>query len=88
MSKTENSCNRYFWTIDVDFQDFNLKGVQGPSGELCSNRKNESVFELLDDDGRLYCKGRIFGKFTGFEPLDDFGLSLGCTTIKINGEIL
>lgn len=37
---------------------------------------------MFDDDGNLYCRGIIVGDYTGFEPLDDFGMmSLGATEI-------
>lgn len=39
-------------------------------------------FRIYDDDGNLYCQGRIIGEYDGFEPLDDYARpSLGATEI-------
>ena len=78
----------YRWEITTDLIDDNLVGVKGPSG--CDEKitENKAQFRLIDDDGGVYCKGFIYGDYEGFEPLDDFGGSLGCTMISINGEIL
>ena len=78
----------YRWEITTDLIDDNLVGVKGPSG--CDEKitENKAQFRLVDDDGEVYCRGFIYGDYEGFEPLDDFGGSLGCTMISINGEIL
>ena len=39
-------------------------------------------FKMYDDDEVLYYTGRIVGRYTGFEPLEDFGEpNAGATTI-------
>ena len=78
----------YRWEITTDLIDDNLVGVKGPSG--CDEKitENKAQFRLIDDDGEVYCRGFIYGDYEGFEPLDDFGRSLGCTMISINGKIL
>ena len=78
----------YRWEITTDLIDDNLVGVKGPSG--CDEKitENKAQFRLIDDDGEVYCRGFIYGDYEGFEPLDDFGRSLGCTMTSINGEIL
>jgi len=44
---------------------------------------------ITPDDGELYYEGTLFGRYGGFEPLDDFGTpNAGCTMIKINGKWL
>ena len=48
----------------------------------------EKRFELFDDDRNKYFEGVITGDSWGFEPLDHFGVSFGCTICKINGEEL
>ncbi len=37
-------------------------------------------FKLYDDDGELYYSGRMQAE--DFEPLDNFGIGSGCTTLK------
>ena len=78
----------YRWEITTDLIDDNLVGVKGPSG--CDEKitENKAQFRLIDDDGEVYCRGFIYGDYEGFEPLDDFGRSLGCAMISINGKIL
>jgi hypothetical protein len=88
----------YFWTIDKDLILEDIKGVN-----MCSHesRKDEIMankphsFSLYDDDDTCYAVGRIWlspkaeGSEQEFAPLDDFGMpSLGCTYIKIDGQIL
>jgi hypothetical protein len=44
---------------------------------------------MYDDDDILYFVGRLIcpsGNHTGFEPLDDFGDSFGCTYIQYLNE--
>lgn len=43
------------------------------------------AFKLLDADGIVYFRGLSNKKWT-FEPLDDFGISYGCTEIKYWSE--
>lgn len=88
----------YGWLIYESYIEDNSFGratpveVFGPSG--ISDENNESLeagkgqgFELYDDDGNLYYKGRLIGEFEGLEPLDDYGMpNAGCTAIKVNGE--
>ena len=49
--------------------------------EFC--KENYGVtFQMFDDDMNLYYEGKIVGDYTGFEPLDDFGIpNAGCTSI-------
>ena len=83
----------YRWIITEDHipdAERSDAGTEGPGAwtpiaEDC----NPAKFEMLDDDGQLYYTGMIYGEYTGFEPLDDFGTpNAGCTSIKINGKIL
>ena len=43
-------------------------------------------FRLLDDDGEVYFQGKCdfdcHDESDGFAPLDDFGITYGCTTIQ------
>lgn len=65
------------------------KGVEGPSNLDENIKSNRSHFVLKDDDGITYYEGDIYGEYTGFEPLDDFGEPYaGCTMIFYGGEQL
>jgi len=76
----------YYWIITEDIIEENLVGVRCGDKTITDNK---ATFELFDGDGELYAKGVIFGEYDGFEPLDDYGMpSLGCTEIKINGEVV
>ena len=79
----------YRWIITKDHLTGGQKGVQGPRN-LDSKLKGKGVrFSLYDDDGILYYEGVIYGDFTGFEPLDDFGTPYaGCTKMKLAGQWL
>lgn len=90
----EQGGSRYAWMIDKDVlfnpahEDKSAVGVVGPrnaSSDLIAklNRGEGDKFEMRDDDGELYYKGRIVGNFEGFEPLDDYGTpNAGCTSIR------
>jgi hypothetical protein len=39
-----------------------------------------------NEDGEPWYEGRIAGDYTGFEPLDHFGYSTGCTEIHYKDE--
>ena len=85
---------KYRWRITED----HLPPMEGYSGDVgtegpfqCSPlvNMNEADWECFDDDMNLCYRGKIWGDYTGFEPMDDFCQpNAGCTTIKINGEIL
>jgi len=88
----------YRWIITKDHiadnsepeqSNCNAKGVQGPRYGDPTLDTNPKDFQMYDDDGNLYYDGTIFGKYEGFEPLDDFGMpNAGCTGIKYDGEFL
>lgn len=88
MSSTKKHGFRYAWTITKDFIDEGLlEGTTGPRTATAGKdyiTRHGKAFRMLDDDGEVYCHGRICGDdFEGFEPLDDFGEpGLGCTTIQ------
>lgn len=63
-------------------------GISGPL-DCYQGYENPTNWEMYDDDGVLYYSGMIWGEYTGFEPLDDWGApNAGCTSIKINGKEL
>jgi hypothetical protein len=69
--------------------DNSAVGTKGPSNLNSEVRGNAARFSLYDDDGNCHYEGIIYGEYSGFEPLDDFGMpNAGCTAIKINGEWL
>jgi hypothetical protein len=85
---------KYFWNVTQSKWP-EYVGVAGPHlpDYTEEDKKNmaeieSSSFALYDDDRTCYAKGKIIGNFDGFEPLDDWGESLGCTSIKIDGEWL
>ena len=83
--------NNYRWIIHVDHLSEEHDSDAGRHGPLdCyKGEENPAVFAMYDDDGVLYYAGVIWGDYTGFEPLDDYGSPYaGCTEIWINGERL
>ena len=83
----------YRWVITVDHiadetrpegTNCNAKGMTGPRDASEDVTDNEESFRLYDDDRELYYTGKIFGDYTGFEPLDDFGApNAGCTQMQL-----
>ena len=79
----------YRWEITEDFMMTGAEDKQGPKGLDPAIKDNSATFAMYDDDGELYYKGVIYGDYSGFEPLDDFGTwNAGCTEIRINGVTL
>jgi hypothetical protein len=91
--------SKYGWMIHQDFlyddddmENENDAATIGPRNvDLQIQRRLESgdgeKFRMLDDDRILYYEGRIIGDYSGFEPLDDFGMpNAGCTTIQYRGK--
>ena len=68
--------------------------VFGPCGLSDENERKlkdgaGEEFELYDDDDVLYYKGRIIGDFTGFEPMEDYGMpNAGAVHVKMDGEYI
>ena len=81
---------KYRWKITRDrIDDGESKGVEGPAYLDPSVTDNPVHFSLYDDDDNCYYEGMLYGDYSGFEPLDDYGMpNAGCTYIKIDGEIL
>ena len=89
----------YTWVITHDFVEDGLEiGLSGPpplehplgpvhpGANKLRRTDNETAFRMFDADGELYYAGTLWGDFSGFEPLDDFGLpSAGCTAIQLRG---
>ena len=84
----------YAWIIYFDHVENRRVEVVGPSDVnpdlvIALKRSGGEPFELYDDDGNLYFSGAILGDYSGFEPLDDYGMpAAGCTQVKLNGEWL
>ena len=77
----------YQWTITKDHinSDHCAVGIQG--GRYQVKPKPAEDFRLYDDDGNLYFEGKIEGIYSGFEPLDDYGMgAYGCTAIRYLSE--
>lgn len=73
-------------------QPVEVTGPRGISDENHDKLKagEGSEFELYDDDGVLYYKGRLIGDdVTGFEPLEDYGTpNAGAVNMKLDGSWL
>lgn len=82
----------YCWIITKDHIDSDSVSTMGPFDadlELFHKRVNPTHFSIYDGDGECYYEGMLYGDFTGFEPLDDFGEpNAGCTKMKLAGEWL
>ena len=84
--------SKYYWKItraDVILGLEDEVGKIGPWNAATTltavDPWHEGGFRMKDDDGKLYYEGVIFGEYTGFEPLDDFGMpNAGCTIIEYN----
>ena len=64
-------------------------GTYGPYPDCYDGFNNSKAWKMYDDDNILYYSGVIYGDYTGFEPLDDYGTPYaGCSEIWINGERL
>ena len=81
---------KYKWIITVDHLESRSGEclVSGPHDAPAEVSKTFVTFKMYDDDGVLYYSGKLFGEYDGFEPLDDFGRSVGCTEIRVNGDRL
>ena len=78
---------QYGWLISADFIKNRFEPVlhYGPSGTRY--RPTEIIdgdqFRLYDQKGKLCYEGKIFGSYSGTEPLDDFGWPKAkCTVIR------
>ena len=81
----EMSRSLYAWKITVNEHGtdpmYGPRDASTPLREQLDAGKGEQ-FRIFDDDGELYCQGRIIGEYDGFEPLDDYGRpALGATEI-------
>lgn len=66
-------------------------GTMGPHGVRFTKEEilKGKEFKMYDDDMNHYYEGRIVGDYSGFEPLDDFGMpDSGCTSIWYDGVCL
>ena len=81
---------KYRWKITRDrIDDGESQGIEGPANLDPNVTDNPVRFALYDDDRNCYYAGMLDGNYSGFEPLDDYGMpNAGCTYIKIDGEIL
>ena len=76
----------YRWHIDENVLEGGTMDVQGPACADAEITHNRARFSLHDDDGHCYMRGTIWGDYSGFEPLDDYGFSWGCTEVRLNGQ--
>lgn len=92
-----NPCPGQVWVITVDylfdpaFDSKSRVGVFGPHYATNDERdrclEEGEIFELYDDDGELVYSGKFLGD--PLAPLYDFGMpDAGCTTVKVNGEVV
>ena len=79
---------KYYWKITKVHLD-DCKDEVGVCDGDSAITTNSARFSMYDDDDNCYYEGMIYGKYDGFEPLDDFGMpNAGCTYIKVNGEVI
>ncbi len=82
---------RYAWVITKDNIDTDAEGVIGPRGatmDAAEIRRDGQMFKIFDADGEFYYGGYIAGKYSGFEPLDDYGEpNAGATEIRYRGGV-
>lgn len=80
--------SEYRWKITKDYIG-NSVGVEGPRDLDPSIKENRAHFVMKDCDGETYYEGEIYGDYSGFEPLDDFGQpNAGCSDIFYEGKSL
>tara|TARA_R110002073_G_scaffold229782_2_gene390675 strand:- start:2446 stop:2847 length:402 start_codon:yes stop_codon:yes gene_type:complete len=87
--------NKYAWKITEDHCDSESLNTFGPCDitpeqEAALNNGKGEAFRMYDDDGELMYSGVIADfanrrgsvSYSGFEPLEDFGMpNVGCTEI-------
>jgi hypothetical protein len=91
--------SKYAWIINEDTNgtgpegtNMNAVGMLGPrditpeqEAQLKDGAGEE--FKMYDDDGIHYYTGRIIGDYSGFEPLDDYGMpNAGAVDIRYGGK--
>ncbi|MBO88162.1 MAG: hypothetical protein CMP14_01460 [Rickettsiales bacterium] len=82
----------YAWIITKDKISSDDVGTTGPASNNSELEKSLKAgkgqeFKMFDDDQTLYYEGLIVGDYTGFEPLDDFGMpNAGCTAIAYKNK--
>jgi hypothetical protein len=70
------------WRITKDIIDKGKSnGVQNFKGCLDAS-KMPHKFRLFDGDGELYFEG-IIDDDSSFDPIDDYGINFGCTSLKL-----
>lgn len=81
----------YRWKIDKDFLEGDAEhgsvGAEGPRGMDVTISDNPKGFTLYDDDDIAYYHGWLYGDYSGFEPVDDYGMPYaGAVNIKFDGD--
>jgi hypothetical protein len=73
------------WIITKDHINCNAEGSFPAFAGKPKDKEKTTAFRLYDDDDNLCFSGKAAFKerHEGFEPLDDFGESFGCTYIKL-----
>jgi hypothetical protein len=67
--------SEYRWKITKDrIDNGRAVGVEGPRNLDSKVKDNPTRFSLYDDDKNCYYEGMLYGDYSGFEPLDDFGM--------------
>lgn len=83
--------SRYAWVITKDNIGGGAEGVIGPRGATLTAkeiRRDGQMFQMFDADGEFYYAGYLTGKYSGFEPLDDYGEpNAGATEIRYRGGV-
>ena len=83
---------KYGWVVTRDCLESKDVRVSGPRAiphSLLARllRGEGRKFRLYDDDDICYYHGSMLGEYSGFEPLDDYGMpNAGCTWIALMGR--
>ena len=80
----------YTWIVTRDSilgDSSDAVGKIGPKGAKSRARFDTVIiegdhFRLLNDTGEVQFSGYILGEYAGNEPLDDYGLENGCSSIQ------
>ena len=82
----------YTWVLTRDVDPYQssslvLKVRTGPTGAETPAPPSEVIrdgerFRMLEESGKSKVSGYIIGKYSGIEPLLDYGSGVGCTRIE------
>ena len=86
--------SQYTWIVTRDSilgDSSDAVGKIGPKGAKNRERFDKVIiegehFRLINDAGDVQFSGYIHGEFEGREPLEDYGVANGCSTIEFEQD--